>query len=74
MHCCGTCCIICMHETQQTPHFTPGNYSDKGINGHLILLQLREVQSYWRALGEAAGLDTQTLDTVSMTLTTTEHP
>ncbi|CAI8055148.1 hypothetical protein GBAR_LOCUS30108 [Geodia barretti] len=30
---------------------------DKGISVHLILLQLRTVQSCWRALGEAAGLE-----------------
>ena len=42
--------------------------SDKDISVHLILLQLRTVQSCWRALGEAAGLERETMDMVSVTL------
>ena len=42
--------------------------SDKDISVHLILLQLRTVQSCWRALGEAAGLERETVDMVGVTL------
>ena len=42
--------------------------SDKDISVHLILLQLRTVQSCWRALGEAAGLERETMDMVGVTL------
>ena len=41
--------------------------SDKDISVHLILLQLRTVQSCWRALGEAAGLERETMDMVGVT-------
>ncbi|CAI8053251.1 hypothetical protein GBAR_LOCUS29124, partial [Geodia barretti] len=37
---------------------------DKDISVHLILLQLRTVQSCWRALGEAAGLERETMDMI----------
>ena len=40
-------------------------YTDKKINGHLILLQMVPVQPYWRSLGSAAHLGAETLDKVS---------
>ena len=42
--------------------------SDKDISLHLILLQLRSAQSCWCALGEAAGLEMETMDMVGVTL------
>ncbi|CAI8012627.1 hypothetical protein GBAR_LOCUS8093, partial [Geodia barretti] len=42
--------------------------SDKDISVHLILLQLRTVQSCWRALGEAAGLERETMDMIDREL------
>jgi hypothetical protein len=41
---------------------------DKDISVHLILLQLRTVQSCWRALGEAAGLERETMDMIDVEL------
>ena len=43
-------------------------YIDKRINGHLILLQLVQVQPFWRSFGSAAGVGEETLDLVSETL------
>jgi hypothetical protein len=41
---------------------------DKDISVHLILLQLRTVQSCWLALGEAAGLERETMDMIDVEL------
>ena len=49
-------------------HCTFYSLSDKDISVHLILLQLRTVQSCWLALGEAAGLERETMDMVGVTL------